>query len=253
MSEAEEQLVAVCPNCQKAYTVKAKMVGRYVTCKKCEQSFQVQGDQRAVPAGQQRTARPASAAASSADATLLCPICQCALGAEPSKACAACHTRHHVDCWEYNRGCGLYGCANAPETEKLQEIEIPASFWGQTEKKCPKCANTIQAAALRCRFCGLEFNTARPQATSEFQTAERQTQSVALHRKIGVTLLVLAIIPCTAPLAAVVGIPWYFIARKPIAAMPGLNATICRMAVIIAIAVTGIMIVIASVYSAFNK
>ena len=25
------------------------------------------------------------------------------------------------------------------ETEKLQELEIPASYWGQTEKKCPRC------------------------------------------------------------------------------------------------------------------
>jgi hypothetical protein len=245
MSEAEEQLVAVCPHCRKAYRVKAGMVGKQVTCRQCDRSFEIARQAAAA-------VKPSRAAASPEGASLLCPICQCELGADPFKACDACKTRHHVDCWEYNRGCGLYGCANAPETEKLKEIEIPASFWGQTEKKCPRCANTIQAAALRCRHCGLEFNSARPQAAAEFHTAERQGQAVALHRKIGVTLLILAIIPCTAPLAAVAGIPWYFIARNHIAAMPGLNAAICRMAVIIALAVTALMVVIASVYSALH-
>ena len=38
-----------------------------------------------------------------------CPVCSQAAGS-PALGCARCHTPHHADCFEYNRGCGVYGC-----------------------------------------------------------------------------------------------------------------------------------------------
>ncbi len=243
----EAPLVAVCPNCLKNYAVRAEQAGKTAQCKQCQQPFTINPQPKvAAPA------QPMAAPAAPGEA-LLCPICQSPTApGEATTSCPACQTIHHADCWEYNKGCGLYGCKQAPEIDKLQDIEIPASYWGQTEKKCPRCSNVIQAAAVRCRHCGLTFETARPQDVVEFAAKETQKAAISVHRRVGVVLLVFALIPCTAPLAAIVGIIWYLVARKEIAAMPPLNATICRLAVGIAIGVTFFIIAAAVLHSAFR-
>ena len=44
-----------------------------------------------------------------------CPVCQTRiLQGEMFVTCPDCNTPHHEDCWEYNSGCGRYGCAAAP-------------------------------------------------------------------------------------------------------------------------------------------
>lgn len=40
-----------------------------------------------------------------------CGLCGDLVGEEASRACAACSTRHHQECWDYNQGCTVYGCA----------------------------------------------------------------------------------------------------------------------------------------------
>ena len=117
----------------------------------------------------------------------------------------------------------------------------------------PPLPAQIQAAAVRCRYCGVTFETARPQEAAEFAAQARDKQALITHRRVGVTLLIIAVIPCTAPLAALVGVIWYLAAHGHIAALPPLQATICRLAVGIALAVTVILIVLASIYSALNK
>src|SRR5437868_1145495 len=98
----------------------------------------------------------------------VCPVCRAQVDADATE-CLHCHVPHHRDCWEYNQGCGTYGCPSAPPTQKLTDVEIPASFWGQDQKECPVCHQMIQAAALRCRACGTVFSTARPQHADEFR------------------------------------------------------------------------------------
>jgi len=248
MSETQGQKIrAVCPHCQKHYALPMEFVGKNVKCKQCQQGFVVavyQGDHPVTsapgPAAASGSARAAassvlaapsvsSASTASAAATgVLCPVCQSPVdSAESTRSCPQCHSPHHQECWDYNRGCGLYGCKEAPETEKLQDIEIPASFWGQTEKKCPNCQQGIQAAALRCRHCGTEFKTTRPRDGGEFRAEKSLQSSLPIHRNIGIVLLIAAIVPCTAPFAAVVGCIWNH-PDGPAAGVRALNAAIAE-------------------------
>ncbi len=43
-----------------------------------------------------------------------CPVCGESVGAAPTR-CPQCDTPHHFDCWEYNSGCGVYGCSSKPK------------------------------------------------------------------------------------------------------------------------------------------
>ena len=261
---AEAPLFASCPKCRKSYAVRAAQAGKTAKCRQCGETFVIEprakggaGAQERPPTAGVSAGTAASGAAPAAGASggatgggLLCPICQApTVAGDETTACPECKTVHHRECWEYNKGCGLYGCARAPETEKLQEIEIPASYWGQTEKGCPRCGKVIQAAAVRCRHCGETFETARPQEVGEFAAKESQKAAMVTHRRMGVVLLILAVIPCCAPVAAVVGIIWYVIARREIAAMPPLQATICRLAVGIAVGVSLFIGAVAALHS----
>lgn len=41
----------------------------------------------------------------------VCPICQTGIvTAEEYLSCPRCNTPYHADCWEWNSGCGVYGC-----------------------------------------------------------------------------------------------------------------------------------------------
>lgn len=165
--------------------------------------------------------------------------------------CPACHMAHHKDCWEYNCGCGVYGCTQAAETEKLQEMEIPASYWGRTDKQCPNCAKMIQAAAMRCIHCKTTFSTARPQESGEFQADRAVKDGAGSVRNTAVWLMVLAVIPFTAPIAAIYGVYWYLTRRKQIAALPSVRAAIAKLAIAIACVETSFLIVVGIGYALF--
>src|SRR5579872_4876548 len=99
-----------------------------------------------------------------------CAICLSPIGPEDEKTvCPSCNAVYHAECWKENGGCAVYGCAQVPAIEKRQAIEIPVSYWGQENKKCPSCGNEILAAAVRCRHCGTVFQSARPQESDEFR------------------------------------------------------------------------------------
>ena len=43
-----------------------------------------------------------------------CPYCREAIAEADSRACPACNTPHHADCWSENGGCTVFGCTAAP-------------------------------------------------------------------------------------------------------------------------------------------
>src|SRR3954464_14041983 len=134
----------------------------------------------------------------------VCAICQCAIGAdEPRANCPDCNAPYHADCWQDNGGCAVYGCAKVPPTEKLAEVEVPVSYWGQEHKPCPVCGQQILAVALRCRHCGTMFDTARRQDSAEFTQKTAQKMRAPSLQKKAVWVLITGLIPFTAPFCAI--------------------------------------------------
>jgi hypothetical protein len=180
---------------------------------------------------------------------VVCPICQCPIGpAETSTTCPECRTVAHQDCWDYNGGCGLYGCARAPRPEGLDALEIPVSYWGQDRKTCPVCDGTILAAALRCRHCGATFQSARPEDHAAYVERARLATDEESARRKSIWLLVFALLPCTAPIAAVVGLAWYFPRRETVRALPGVTRAMCQIAMLVAVVQTVLAVVLAVLY-----
>ena len=160
----------------------------------------------------------------------MCIICQSALD-DTVLACPECSARYHQECWDYNGGCGVYGCSQTPETEGLTSLEIPASHWGREDKECPKCGEVILAAAVRCRKCGETFSTTTPQDALSYRSEKQLRDELPAVRMTGIVLLVFALIPCTAPLAAVVGAVWYLSKAQVIRKLPATSGAVCKIAV----------------------
>lgn len=173
-----------------------------------------------------------------------CTICQCPVsGEESATECPDCHAVFHKDCWEYNGGCGVYGCSQCPPTEKLTSLEIPPSHWGREEKPCPRCSRMIAAAAVRCRWCGATFSTATPQSQGSYHADQYLQSRLPAVRTASIWLLVFSLIPCTAWLAAIIGTIWYASNRQAIRALPPARAAICKIAVGVAWLQTALFVI----------
>lgn len=57
----------------------------------------------------------------------ICRVCGSPLAA-PITHCPACETPHHQDCWEYNRGCSIYGCSPAVKITITAEVDAPTAL-----------------------------------------------------------------------------------------------------------------------------
>ncbi len=179
-----------------------------------------------------------------------CPVCQALIAPEePVTHCPACGVRYHAECWEYNGGCGVYGCTAAPDTENRAALEIPAAYWGREHKPCPVCSQEILAAALRCRHCGATFESARPEDEAAYYARTRQADRRPALRRASVWLFILGLLPCTAPLVTFIGGGWYWRNRRDIAALPALSAAVCKLGLVIAIAQTTLLAVVAVVHA----
>jgi hypothetical protein len=241
-----ETIVTSCPHCGKSFAVAAVHAGKRARCPACGQAFVIEP-------------RPAAGATAVAAATPpvtpppvpaapverpCCPICQSPLApGEAAVDCPSCKSRYHEECWSYNGGCGAYGCEQAPPTERLTSLEIPASHWGCEDKPCPSCGLAIMAAAVRCRHCGATFTSAAPEEAAAYHREQALRAKLPGVRTTGIWLLAFSLIPCTAPFAAIIGLIWYFSHRQAIRALPPLYAAVCTIAVGIACAQSGLLIV----------
>ncbi|HID78535.1 MAG TPA: hypothetical protein EYP56_21405 [Planctomycetaceae bacterium] len=142
----------------------------------------------------------------SADAAgRMCAICQTRLaGQEAVVKCPKCDQFYHQECWAEVGGCGTYGCENAPSPDKETAVQQPLAAWGDT-KTCPACGETIKAIALRCRYCGTNFDTVDPLTVADLRVKAMKGEEARGLRKTVVTLFVLSVLGCLAPIVAIAG------------------------------------------------
>ncbi|MGH2958782.1 MAG: SPOR domain-containing protein [Solirubrobacterales bacterium] len=73
-----------------------------------------------------------------------CPYCRFEVRNEDAVACDACQASHHVDCWDDNGGCAVYGCVNSPKHDAADEMH-PAKAAAATAV-FPAASTPLEAA-----------------------------------------------------------------------------------------------------------
>jgi predicted RNA-binding Zn-ribbon protein involved in translation (DUF1610 family) len=117
----------------------------------------------------------------------------------------ACGLPYHHECWEYLGGCARYGC---PRMVEIKKAEIPASFWGSSQKQCPLCAETIAVAALTCPFCNAQFQDIKPVSRDEL-IRKPEDPRLKEYRKTAIWMLVFGLLGITSPLVLLIGGNWF--------------------------------------------
>lgn len=165
----------------------------------------------------------------------VCTICLAEITGDAAPvACPACNAVYHLECWEDNAGCGVYGCQHTPAIEPRSAAEIPGGYWGRTDKDCPQCGRTVAAAAIRCRHCGATFEK-DPQETANYQSQLHMASRGASLRRMAILSFILCVVPCSAPLGIVVGGIWYAIKRDELRSIPSFFRALCLIGLSIAV------------------
>ena len=137
-----------------------------------------------------------------------CPYCLTVIEtAQEVVACPGCGFTHHKECWEELGGCAVEGCTRMVEIKKG---DIPANFWGATEKTCPYCAERISMSALQCPYCRAVFNDIRPLTRDDvLPKYEFRNPRVVDLGKQAKRLFIFSLLGVTSPIALLIGWGWY--------------------------------------------
>jgi hypothetical protein len=91
---------------------------------------------------------------------------------------------------------------------EVKKAEIPANFWGATEKTCPYCAEKIPMATLQCIYCRAVFEDIRPVAREDV-LPKFENPRVRELRSQAKRLFVFSVLGVTSPFALIFGWSWY--------------------------------------------
>jgi len=102
----------ICPHCNKHLSASDDMEGSTISCPSCQNLL-------TIPIHIIIPEDPPPAHTIDAEDANTCPYCRMPITEDDAIAeCAACHTPHHQECWEENKGCTVFGCPEAPEEEE---------------------------------------------------------------------------------------------------------------------------------------
>jgi hypothetical protein len=187
------------------------------------------------------------------DSDYICLICQSAIEInEPKKICPSCKRAYHIECWEQNRGCAVYGCLEVPPTEPLKELEIFPSYWGKENKTCPSCGNEILAAALRCKHCGAVFASANPMDCADFHEEQRLKNKKSKLQKAVIWIIILCVCTLTAPIGSLIGIFWYVLKKKNLKSLPHIYQGMFKIGLVFGIGQTLLLIFFVIIFLIFR-
>lgn len=178
-----------------------------------------------------------------------CGFCQSPIEtAGDVRRCSACSAVYHDECWQENGGCAVYGCTEGPEIEARKPIEVPVSYWGQENKPCPSCGREILAAAMRCRHCGATFASANPEEASTYVGRTLAEARLPAVQRGVIFYFVLSILPCSAPLGAIISALHLRAHRADIGRLPSIYGALTRLGIGVAVAQTTALIIILVLY-----
>jgi hypothetical protein len=200
--------VIVTCSCQAKLRLPDDCQGKLLRCPRCQAELVATADNQVV------TLPPGVSPAVGGS----CPICQSSIDPdEVALTCPDCRQVHHRECWAEVGGCSTYGCPKAPVLVKDESAgQPPRSAWGDT-KKCPVCAETIKAIALRCRYCGTDFETVDPLTVADLRKREHTKESLQGMQKGVWALFIISLLGCTAPLLFFINLAWFLPKRQQLA------------------------------------